>query len=263
MSNTYVAYLRVSTKKQGRSGLGLDAQQEIIKYNVGEDNIVAWFTEVHSGKNLDSLPELQKAKQLAKNDGHVLVIAKTDRLRNTQQALDLVDEMTPAGVFFCNVGRNADKFTLTLFFAFAEKERLEVSIRTKVALSRSGKLKGRANPLYGQKQTVTEKKQAESERIESIRLSKHGKVLLNPNLQESYKMAKYLRSDHKSYSEIAIILNKVGHKTSKGCSYGITQVKRLFEHFDGQDKPVIMSEKTEDERLIKAEEDIANEILLN
>ena len=232
---TYVAYCRVSTKKQGKSGLGLDVQQEVIKYNVGEQNIVAWFVEVHSGKNLDSLPELQKAKNKAKNEGHTLVIAKTDRLRNTQQALDLVDELTPAGVFFCNIGRGADKFLLTLFFAFAEKERLEISLRTKLALKsaiKKGVTVGMANDRYGQNRAENDKKQAESNRINAMRRSKAETVLKNDNLNQAYRFAKYLREQGKKPSEIAVTLNNEGHKTSRGGSYSVTQVTRLFSSFD-------------------------------
>ena len=232
---TYVAYCRVSTKKQGKSGLGLDVQQEIIKYNVGEQNIVAWFVEVHSGKNLDSLPELQKAKNKAKNEGHTLVIAKTDRLRNTQQALDLVDELTPAGVFFCNIGRNAEKLWLTISFAIAEKERLEISLRTKLALKsaiKRGVAVGMANKKYGQNRAETGQKQAESNRIEAMRRSKAETVLKNENLSQAYRFAKYLREQGKTPSEIAVTLNNEGHKTSKGGSYSITQVSRLFKSFD-------------------------------
>ena len=232
---TYVAYCRVSTKKQGKSGLGLDVQQEIIKYNVGEQNIVAWFVEVHSGKNLDSLPELQKAKNKAKNEGHTLVIAKTDRLRNTQQALDLVDELTPAGVFFCNIGRNAEKLWLTISFAIAEKERLEISLRTKLALKsaiKRGVAVGMANKKYGQNRAETGQKQAESNRIEAMRRSKAETVLKNENLSQAYRFAKYLREQGKTSSEIAVTLNNEGHKTSRGGSYSITQVSRLFKSFD-------------------------------
>lgn len=235
MSKKYVAYCRVSTKKQGRSGLGLEVQEEIIKYNVGEQNIVTWYKEVHSGKDLDVLPEFQKAKKRAKDEGYVLVIAKTDRLRNTQQALDLVDELTPEGVFFCNLGRNADKFMLTLFFAFAEKERLEISLRTKLALRTAmgnGACLGMSSEKYGQNQSENDKKQAYENRIESIRRSKGNKALKNENLKQAYRFARYLRDEGKTPSEIAVTLNNEGHKTSMGGSYSITQVTRLFKRFD-------------------------------
>ena len=114
----YIAYIRVSTEKQGKSGLGLEAQKEIIKHYVDETDIVAWYEEVHSGKDLNMLPELQKAKEICLREGYTLVIAKTDRLRNLKQAISLVEEMGNQ-VYFCNVGRNADKFMLNLFFVFA------------------------------------------------------------------------------------------------------------------------------------------------
>lgn len=80
---------------------------------------MVWRGEVW--QNIEALPQLQKAKDHARKEEAMLVIAKADRLRNTPQILDLVDEMSAEKVFFCNVGRNADKFTLTLFFAFADQ----------------------------------------------------------------------------------------------------------------------------------------------
>lgn len=96
----YIAYLRVSSLKQGRSGLGLEAQKDIITHNVGKENVVEWYQEVYTGKSLIHLPKLIEAKERAKSNGYILVMAKTDRLRNTQHALDLVDELTPSGVLF-------------------------------------------------------------------------------------------------------------------------------------------------------------------
>lgn len=81
----YIAYVRVSTEKQGRSGLGLEAQKAIIRQNAGEENIIAWYEEVQTGKNLDNLPQLNIAKNRAKAEGCILIVAKTDRLRNTQK----------------------------------------------------------------------------------------------------------------------------------------------------------------------------------
>jgi len=90
----YVAYYRVSTKKQGKSGLGLEAQrdtvQKFIKHNGNQ--IIAEFTEVESGKN-DERPELSKATEMAKEHDATLVIAKLDRLsRNVLFISQLMDE---------------------------------------------------------------------------------------------------------------------------------------------------------------------------
>ena len=131
----FISYRRVSTEKQGRSGLGLEAQKEIISYFVGREQgeVIADYEEVHSGKDLDECPELHKAIISAKKHGATLIIAKTDRFRNVVQALQVLDKMGDGNVMFCDLP-HTDRFTLTLFFALAERERLITSIRTKQAL---------------------------------------------------------------------------------------------------------------------------------
>lgn len=134
MARQYISYRRVSTKKQGRSGLGLEAQQEIIRYFVEREQgeIIADYTEVYTGKDLQGCKELRKAMAHAKEVGAVLVIAKSDRFRNTQEALQIYDDMGEGNIMFCDLP-HTDKFTLTLFFALAEREALIISIRTKQA----------------------------------------------------------------------------------------------------------------------------------
>lgn len=131
----FISWRRVSTQKQGRSGLGLEAQREIIRYFVEREQgeIVADYTEVYTGKDLQGCKELRKAMTHAKEVGAVLVIAKSDRFRNTQEALQIYDDMGEGNIMFCDLP-HTDKFTLTLFFALAEREALIISIRTKQAL---------------------------------------------------------------------------------------------------------------------------------
>lgn len=136
MGKKYISWRRVSTLKQGRSGLGLEAQQEIIRYFVEREQgeIIADYTEVYTGKDLQGCKELRKAMAHAKEVGAVLVVAKSDRFRNTQEALQIYEEMGEGNIMFCDLP-HTDKFTLTLFFALAEREALIVSIRTKQALA--------------------------------------------------------------------------------------------------------------------------------
>ena len=136
MGKKYISWRRVSTLKQGRSGLGLEAQQEIIRYFVEREQgeIIADYTEVYTGKDLQGCKELRKAMAHAKEFGAVLVVAKSDRFRNTQEALQIYEEMGEGNIMFCDLP-HTDKFTLTLFFALAEREALIVSIRTKQALA--------------------------------------------------------------------------------------------------------------------------------
>lgn len=136
MKKQFISWRRVSTFKQNRSGLGLEAQKEIIRYFVERDNgeLVADYSECYTGKELSGCKELRKAMQHAKNIGAVLVIAKSDRFRNCQEALGILDEMGEGNLEFCDLP-HSDRFTLTLFWALAEREALITSIRTKQALA--------------------------------------------------------------------------------------------------------------------------------
>ena len=132
----FVSWRRVSTKKQGKSGLGLEAQKDIIRYFIERDGgkWIADYSECYTGTELSGCVELRKAMEHAKRDGAILIIAKSDRFRNTIEALQVYEEMGEGRIMFCDLP-HTDKFTLTLFFALAEREALIVSIRTKQALA--------------------------------------------------------------------------------------------------------------------------------
>lgn len=136
MVKKYVSWRRVSTKRQGASGLGLDAQKEIIRYFIERDGgeWIADYSECYTGTELSGCTELWKAIDYAKSNDAILIIAKTDRFRNTIEALQVYDKMGDGRIMFCDLP-HTDKFTLTLFFALAEREALIVSIRTKQALA--------------------------------------------------------------------------------------------------------------------------------
>lgn len=150
MAKKYISWRRVSTIKQGRSGLGLEAQKEIIRYFIERDGgeWIADYEECYTGTELSGCLELRKAMEHAKKDGAVLIIVKSDRFRNTAEALKIYEEMGDGNIMFCDLPAT-DKFTLTLFFALAEREALIVSIRTRQALSakkaRGEKLGGATN----------------------------------------------------------------------------------------------------------------------
>ncbi|MBK1679756.1 recombinase family protein [Rhodocyclus tenuis] len=133
MTSKLVAYHRVSTAKQGSSGLGLEAQQAAIeRYASGAGaTVIASYTEVESGKN-NARPELQKALHHAKATGSTLVIAKLDRLsRNAAFLLTLRDS---GARFIAADMPGADHFTVGIMAMVAQKEREAISTRTKEAL---------------------------------------------------------------------------------------------------------------------------------
>lgn len=136
----FVAYYRVSTARQGQSGLGLDAQFETANRFVRENNgtLLAEITEVESGKKAKR-PELLKAIELCRRTGATLLIAKLDRLaRSVAVTANILD----SGVRFIAIDMpNADRFMLHVYAAMAEEEGRRISERTRAALA-SAKARG-------------------------------------------------------------------------------------------------------------------------
>jgi DNA invertase Pin-like site-specific DNA recombinase len=132
----FVAYYRVSTDRQGQSGLGLDAQRAAVAGFVGARELVAEFTEVESGKRKDR-PQLAAALELCRRQRTMLVIAKLDRLaRNVAFIANLME----SGVEFVAVDMpSTNKLTLHILAAVAEHEREMISQRTRAALAQARK----------------------------------------------------------------------------------------------------------------------------
>ena len=137
----FVAYYRVSTDRQGKSGLGLDAQRTAVaKYVAGAGGVVAAeFEEVESGKRTDR-PQLAAALAACRARRAALVIAKLDRLaRNARFLLHVVEGTGEAGVVFCDLPQvpagPVGKFLLTQMAAVAELEAGLISQRTRAALA--------------------------------------------------------------------------------------------------------------------------------
>lgn len=167
MHQKFVSYYRVSTLKQGQSGLGLDAQRESVHRYVSSQhgNLLNEFTEIESGKYTDAdRPSLRTALELCKKTKSVLIVAKLDRLsRNAAFLLSLQN----SGVdFLCADAPNVDKFTVGILALVAQRERELISERTKVALKMAkqrGKILGTRNP---QKQVSLMNKSARKAKIE-------------------------------------------------------------------------------------------------
>lgn len=134
----FVAYFRVSTQKQGQSGLGLEAQQAAVEtYVKAQGGMLAEsYTEVESGKRSDR-PNLKLAIAACKRRGATLVIAKLDRLARN---VHFVSGLMESGVEFVAVDcPHANRLTLHVMSAFAEHEAAMISDRTKVALAAARK----------------------------------------------------------------------------------------------------------------------------
>ncbi len=134
-STFFVAYYRVSTGRQGQSGLGLDAQRQAVHDYLGgqaQEQLIGEFTEVESGKRSDR-PQLLAALAACKRHKATLIIAKLDRLaRNVAFIANLME----SGAEFVAVDNpHASKLMLHMLAAFAEHEREQISARTKAALA--------------------------------------------------------------------------------------------------------------------------------
>ncbi len=204
----YVAYFRVSTEKQGRSGLGLAAQRSVIeRFLTDQDELIAEFIEVQSGKD-DNRSELWKAIAHAKRNDAKILIAKLDRFSRKvsfiagimEQGIGLVIAEMP----------NATDFQLHIFAALAQEERRLISERTRNALAEA-------------KRRGTE-------------LGKNGKLLAVQNRKDAIDRAEGLRpvimpmvEAGTSLSQIARTLNELGFVTAMGKPFRAEQVSAVVK----------------------------------
>jgi DNA invertase Pin-like site-specific DNA recombinase len=135
MSEPFVAYYRVSTDRQGQSGLGLEAQRLAVLDMLRGETPLAEFTEVETGKGKNALlkrPELSRAIALCRQKKATLLIARLDRLARN---VHFISGLMETGIEFRAVDLpSATKFTLHIYAALAEEEGRKISERTKAAL---------------------------------------------------------------------------------------------------------------------------------
>ena len=224
----FVSWRRVSTQKQGKSGLGLEAQKTIISYFVSEakGELIADYYETYTGKNLRGCTELQKAMECARKNSAILVIAKSDRFRNLAQALEVYSEME-GNIYFCDVPLAEDaatyKFMLSLAWALGEREASITSLRTRQALQAK---RDRGESVGNPNAKITSEMRANSI------ASRKQDAQLNENNRKAYKLVSLLRERGKSFAEISRELNESGYKTSNGKQWQIVQVQRLIKLYE-------------------------------
>ncbi len=211
----FISYYRVSTSRQGSSGLGLEGQKSAVLSYLNNRPLLAEFTDVETGKN-DNRPQLLKAIDLAKQSNSILVIAKLDRLsRNLTFISTLMDAKIK---FLCCDMPDANELTIHIFAALAQWERVRIADRTRTALQA---LKARGKKL-GKPENFTE----EVRKMGPVRLKQIAAE--NPNNQKSKKVINLLNRNGRNLREIAIELNEAGFRTSRGNQFGPEQVRRLI-----------------------------------
>lgn len=212
----YIIYTRVSTADQGKSGLGLQAQERDIKlfldnYSKDPYSVIGTYSDVLSGLDSDR-PELNKALALARLTGAELLIAKLDRLsRKVAFIAAIMDD--PKIILRVASMPYADKFQLHIYAALAEQERDFISKRTKAALAEA---KVRGAVLGGLRDKTMQRNVA----IQAKALLEAERVM---------KIVKPLRDAGQSLSSIATILNDTKIPTSRGGAWTSTQVSRVIK----------------------------------
>ena len=206
----YVAYYRVSTKAQGQSGLGLDAQKNLVAPYA--DEIMHSFTEVESGK-IDHRPQLEAALDMCRETGASILIAKIDRL--SRDAAFLLT-LRKAGVDIVAADMpNAGTLEFGVRAVVAQHEREEISNRTKQALAAAkarGVKLGSPNPRAGGLAAGAVKR-AKTQAIAS----------------KAMPVITALRDAGASLRAIASRLNEAGIPTATGKSWYATTVKNIME----------------------------------
>jgi len=208
----YIAYYRVSTKRQGESQLGLKAQKHAVERFITPDLIDQEFTEIETGTNKKYRPILNEAIELCKKTGATLIIAKLDRLaRNVAFVSSLMDSQ----VKFKAVDMpEANELTIHIMSAIAQHEAKAISKRVKEGLAQSKK-------KLGTPANLTEK--ARLRGLESIR----HKAKNNPHNKRALAFVRGLDYKKLKLREIAEALNSNGFVTSKGKEFSTTQVIRI------------------------------------
>lgn len=211
----FISYCRVSTKRQGESGLGLEAQQATVRaFLKPGDELIAEFVEVESGKRNDR-PKLMEAIDLAKREGATLLIAKLDRLsRNAAFIFTLRDSKVKFQA--CDLP-DANSLTVGIFAVLAQHERETISARTKAALAAK---KARGEDWERHKLTDEARKLGMVARQEKARQ--------NVENRRAAELARLYRQQGMGYQRIADTLNRNGHKTRNGKLFRAMTIRRLL-----------------------------------
>lgn len=225
-NGNFVAYYRVSTTKQGQSGLGLEAQEKaVLSYlNGGNWNLVSSVTEVESGKRCDR-PKLAEALRLCRLHNATLIIAKLDRLaRDAHFLLGLQKDLQKDGLRFVAADMpEANEMIIGIMAVVAQAERKMISDRTKAALQAvkaRGKTLGGFRGYIPSPENVTAAREARSAKA-SNRASDLAPII-----------ADLRAAGVTSLSALANALNEKNIPTAKGGKWQAVQVQRVLARID-------------------------------
>lgn len=204
--------------KQQLSGLGVEAQREIIHNHVKNKQILAEYIETESSKK-SNRPQLLTALAMCRKTNSILIVAKLDRLsRNVAFTSKLLE--SDVEIVFCDFPQ-ANRLILHIISSIAEYEAGLISQRTKQSLQAK---KARGIKLGKSDNLMNKFEQA----IYNSSRTNKAKAENNPNNMRAIALLRSLSMQGKSLSEMTDLLNEQGFVTSKGCQFQITQVKRLL-----------------------------------
>ena len=232
----FIAYYRVSTKKQGTSGLGLQAQKNAVSNYVGiNGEIIGEFTEVESGTRKKKRVEIYKAIELAKKEKATLVVAKLDRLARD---VEFTSALYNGNVeFVCCDNPTANKLTIQLLSVIAEHEAEVISRRIKETLKvKKDKIKkgvytnkdgSEMKPINGKVRLGNPNGFGDYQKL-GVQKIKENALNDKANIQ-AMDIICTARKDGMTFQQIADKLNKLQYKTRRGKEFYPIQVQRLFK----------------------------------
>lgn len=222
MNEKYIAYLRVSTKEQGKSGLGLEAQKRDINLFItnyaSEDALLETYTDVVSGSN-SSRQALTEAITRAKQLGATLIVSKLDRLSRKVSFVATLMEDKTLKLKVASMP-NADKFQLHIYAALAEQERDFISMRTKAALAEK-KASGATLGGLRDKTNARNRRKIEDANKRALDLA----PILTPMVQAKL-----------SYRAMAERLNNIGLSTVSKNQYSAQTVRNIVKRYQSLNK---------------------------
>ena len=220
MTKEYVVFYRVSTARQGKSGLGLEAQKRDVQlfldqYSEEPFEVLDTFTAVQSGKESDDCPELQEALDKCRKTGAELLCAKPCRLTRDVEFMAKLLKDKRITLRIASMP-NADKFQLHIYTALNEQEREFISIRTKQALAVA---RSRGRKLGGLRPGTAERNEG-AKRTADADARKVASIIVP------------MRNKHCTLAQIATALNDANIPTPRGCEWAPMSVSNALKRLE-------------------------------
>jgi len=229
----YIGYYRVSTKRQGDSGLSLESQkQDVQRFVPNDGTLINEYTEVESGRK-NNRKQLSKALQECRDTGATLVIAKLDRLsRNAPFTIMLRDSSVD---FLCADMPEANSLTIGILALIAQDEADKISRRVKDALSViKGKIERGEEHISKSGNVITKlgawSTMSDFARERGLQIRKEN-AKNNPESKKAGAFIVTAKNAGNNFSQITKMLNNSGFSTPRGGKFSQVQTKRLYERY--------------------------------